>query len=562
MHTSDGRRRTSSLRTLLGAAAVLALGLAGTHAIAGPPEGDGTYEDMIELFEEFLEWRDLELDVNATPDFGPAAVERRREEINQFQRQLETMDVASWDRAKQVEYLAARSHMDRAEFILHVTQPWKRDPAFYVIPLQRIAYTDVPARGADLERLREQLRAVPDTLAAAKSNLADVAADFALRAVYTLSQSDGVGLGHPYRDLPPAGTMGWYEDLLERVERQQPELVDAARAARNAVRDFHGWLVENEENFTSPNGVGEKMLDWFVWHVEYLPYTSEEMLRLAHRELQRTRSFMYLEQHSNRDLPKIELPRSREEYEERLAAVDRRIKDWIREQEIITIPDYIPNDWREMGFNVPFIERPQGPNFWEHVQFRDPSPDHLHAVIPGHRFDAHLERHLVGDHPIRKLGYGPRREGWGVYLEEMAIPAGLFDDQPRVRELIYVFSLWRAARTIGDIHNQRNDWTVAETHEYWLDSVPWMDEGVAHNYSYLRASPGHGLQYTIGAVEMYRLLSDRQHQLGEDFVLKEFHDDFMLKGRLPLSLIRYEMTGYDDDVSRFWDRVRVTDALR
>jgi hypothetical protein len=562
MNTSTGRRRRSGLGICWGAAAALALGLAVGPAVGGPPDGDGTYEDMIALFEEFLAWHDLEPTADGIPDYSPAAVKRRRGDIDRFQRRLETMGVAGWDRAKQVEYLAARSHMDRAEFILHVTQPWQRDPVFYVIPIQRIAFTDVPAQGDNLERLRARLRAVPETIAAARSNLTDVAADFAFRAIYNLSQSDGVGLGHPYRDVPPDGTIGWYADLLERVERDQPELVDDARAAGQAVREFHAWLVENEKNFTSPNGVGEKMLDWFVWHVEYLPYTSQEMLRLAHRELQRTRSFMYFEQHSNRKLPEIELPRTREEYHERLAAVDRRIKEWIHEHEIITIPDYIPDDWQEMGFNVPFTDRPQGPNFWEHVQFRDPSPDHLHAVIPGHRFDAMLERHLVGHHPIRKLGYGPRREGYAVYLEEMPIPGGLFDDQPRVRELIYVFSLWRAARTIGDIHNQRNDWTVRETHDYWLDSTPWMDEGVAHNYSYLRASPGHGLQYTIGAIEMYRLLSDRQHQLGKDFVLKEFHDDFMSKGRLPLSLIRYEMTGFDDDVNRFWARERVTDALK
>ena len=43
-------------------------------------------------------------------------------------------------------------------------------------------------------------------------------------------------------------------------------------------------------------------------------------------------------------------------------------------------------------------------------------------------------------------------------------------------------------------------------------------------------------------------------QLGDDFVLKEFHDEVMSKGKIPVALIRYEMTGYDDVVQDFWDR--------
>ena len=67
---------------------------------------------------------------------------------------------------------------------------------------------------------------------------------------------------------------------------------------------------------------------------------------------------------------------------------DRLLRNWIRQESFISIPDYIPSGWRETGYNVPWIERAAPPNFWEQIQYRDPSPDHLHAVIPGHRYDA------------------------------------------------------------------------------------------------------------------------------------------------------------------------------
>lgn len=53
---------------------------------------------------------------------------------------------------------------------------------------------------------------------------------------------------------------------------------------------------------------------------------------------------------------------------------------------------------------------------------------------------------------------------------------------------------------------------------------------------------------------MQQLLADRKRQLGDDFLLKDFHDTFMAAGRLPMSLIRWEMTGLDDEVRDLWTR--------
>ena len=53
---------------------------------------------------------------------------------------------------------------------------------------------------------------------------------------------------------------------------------------------------------------------------------------------------------------------------------------------------------------------------------------------------------------------------------------------------------------------------------------------------------------------MRGLLADARIQKGTAFKLKEFHDDIMARGRLPISLLRWEMTGLDDEVKRFWER--------
>jgi len=523
----------------------------------GEPSGSGTYEEFVALVDEFMDWRTPQV-ADAALDYGPAAIRGRKREMRDYQKKLADMNVVAWTKEQKVDYLVARAYFDEQDFIYNVTTPWTRDPHFYSAGLFQTAFTELPAEGETLETLKAELAAAPKVLSAAKKNLTNVAGDLADFALFNMQNSDGVNHMHPYRETPPDGTIGWYEDLLARAKEEQPDLVPEVEAALAALKDYRDWLKENRESFTAPNGVGEKYLDWYLKHVKMLPYTSKEVEVLAEMEKDRLLAFLALEEHRNRDLPKIELPTTREEYQKRLAETDKMIRDFIEEEEFISVPDYIPSDWRELGYNVPFIKRKIPPNFWEQVQFRDPTPDHLHAVIPGHRYDGLVEKKL--NHPIRRESFGDRREGYAVYLEEAALQAGLLDDKPRTRELIYVFGLWRAVRTIGDVRNQTNEYTQPETMEYWLEWTPYLDEGVARKYSYLRPTPAHTLHYTMGALQMRKLLADRKHQLGDKFVLKEFHDSLMERGRIPMALIRYEMTGYTDDIAPIWDRTPLSEV--
>ena len=515
------------------------------------PDGDGTYDQLVGLFQGLQAWEQAQA-AEAMPDYGPSAIARRRAELRRMRERMRQMGVRRWPVAERVDYLTVRAELDQQEFILEVTRPWSRNPAHYVEPLRELAFTELPAEGDDLAGLQRRLRAIPELLVAARENLTEVAADYADFAIRSLTLSDGVENGYPYRENPPAGVIGWFEDLYSRAAAQ-PVVRDDIAAALVAIRGFHRWLVDNRSGMTGMNGVGAEALDWFVHNALLLPHTSAEMVILAERELERLWAFHALERHRNRELPELEIAQTRADYQEKLAGTDHLLRNWIRQEGFISIPEYIPADWREMGYNVPWIVRATPPNFWEQVQFRDPSPDHLHAVIPGHRFDAHMAAN--NPHPIRgTVNFGARWQGWAVYLEEAALQAGALEARPRTRELIYIFGIWRAARTLGDIYNQWNEMTAAETSEYWMDITPMLDPDVARKYAYLRPEPGHGLEYTIGNIQMFRLLGRRKHQLGDAFVLRDFHDEFMSKGRIPIALIRYEMTGYDKDVNAFWQR--------
>ena len=554
------RHRTSSWLAAC-ACAVLVTGQVVHAAPSAAPQGKGEYPDFVALFDEFRATRlpsawNANFNDPATPDhglvdYGPAAMSARLATLARLRERLDDMNVAAWPREQQSEYLAVRASFDQQEFLLRVSRPWARDPGFYVDQLQRFAFTTLPAEGARLERLRQELEAVPRIVAAAQATLGDVATDYAKLALHNLRSPDGVGHGHPYRAVPPAGVIGWYEDLLGRARSTQPALVPAVEQALASVREFDGWLDRRMPEFRGKAGVGRARYDWYLKHAKLIPHTADELLLLSQQEWERVTGWYAIARHRNRGLPELEPSPTAEEYTRRIAAADRNIREFLVREQILTIPSYVG----ELDTNAPFIQRPGGLNFWEHVQFRDPHPDHLHAVIPGHRFDGLVEDN--NPHPVRgRLMDGVRAEGWGVYLEEAMMQAGVVADRPRVDELIYLFGIFRAARVPADVGMQRNEMTVEQAVRYMRERTPFLDEDVARVDAeiYLRRPPGYGIGYTVGYLQMRKLLADRRWQLGERFVLRDFHDDFLSRGRLPMSLLRWEMTGLDDEVRRLWSR--------
>lgn len=533
------------------------------------PSDRGDYRQLVELLDEFLAFRDPQGQqprqiirdvagqaIDPVADYSQQNIAWQSEQMRQFQARMDRLDVASWTQAQQVDYLAVRSRLDQYQFILQRTRPWARDPGFYVDRMLRVTFTDLPLEGEALDTFLQQIRAIPVLVAEARKHLDDVAADYADLAIHNLGTSDGVGHGYPYRAQPPAGVLGWYDDLVGRAASQQPGLLDDIRAARASVQQFDAWLKQQRPGWTAVAGVGEAAFDWYLKHVKLMPWTSAEIVLLGQRELDRLWADYALERHRNRALPELEPAASAEEYQQRIEATDKRIREFLEQQSIITVPD----DIGELDTNAPWIVRPSGRNFWEEIQYRDPSPDHLHAVIPGHRFDGLLADRI--DHPVRgKIYSAARVEGWATYLEEAMMQAGLFDELPRVRELIQIFGIFRAARVPADVWLQTRQMDVEQVIAYWLPRVPFLDANVARVDAeiYLRRPPGYGIGYTIGSLQMQRLLADCKRLQGDDFDLKAFHDTLMASGRLPLSLLRWEMTGLDDEVRQFWKREPMPD---
>jgi uncharacterized protein (DUF885 family) len=139
------------------------------------------------------------------------------------------------------------------------------------------------------------------------------------------------------------------------------------------------------------------------------------------------------------------------------------------------------------------------------------------------------------------------------------LQAGLFDQRPRARELIYVLVAQRAARALGDLRLHANQATIEEAAAFACANTPrnWlrMDGTLVRweQHLYLQ-QPGYGTSYLIGKMQIERILAARRQQLGDAFTMTEFMEEFDRSGLIPASLIEWELTGKKPTHLQFTNR--------
>jgi uncharacterized protein (DUF885 family) len=119
--------------------------------------------------------------------------------------------------------------------------------------------------------------------------------------------------------------------------------------------------------------------------------------------------------------------------------------------------------------------------------------------------------------------------------------------------MIYWLVAWRAARALGDLRMASNEFTYDRAMKYEADETPrgWLREGshtVFEEQALYLEQPTYGTSYMMGKLEAEQLLSDYAKKMGTAFSMRHFMDDFTAVGLIPTSLVRWQMTGLDNDI--------------
>ena len=511
------------------------------------------YPELLALYEEFRAFVPPPM-VKGVPDYSPDAMARHYAGLKIFEARLRAIDDSGWPIARRVDYMVVLAEMRGLEFQHRVVQPWKHDPAFYSTtnlgfgPKMHgaLAIPKLPLAADELAAFKARLEAVPEALRAARVNLTDPRGDLARLGIAQKQVEVNV-----------------YGELAARAAKVQPALVAPAKRAQAAAAGFKVWLESIEAGLPAHGGVGRENYAWYLKNVLLLPYTPEEIAVIGEREYQRQIAFLKIEEHRNRSIAMPEPVQTRAEFDVKRKVEDEDLLKFLRDGDWMTIPDYVRHDPEEGPYQFPFEKDPSKPglfdpplhlHFFFQAEFRDGRPLRAHN-LPGHAFDA-LQA-ARDTRPVRgasRLFFvnGLRNEGWAFYLEEMILQAGMLEDRPKTREIDYILGAKRAARILPELKMQANEWTWKEANASLIVRTPkWMEAGDAVAQFdielYLR-QPGYGIGYYIGKVELEKLLADVAMQEGEKFDIKSFHDRFRAAGSIPISLIRWEMTGRDDEI--------------
>jgi len=509
------------------------------------------YQELVELFND---WRDFENPprLNEAPDYTAERFKKDHSTFNDLQNRLAEIAIDDWPIPYQVDWHVVRAEMNGYDFNYRVLRPWRRDPAYYQTVW--MYQSDVPAHegptnhailefwtyvfplsNAEEMRIINDLKVIPSLLEQARGNLTGNARDLWVAGIENFKQQ--------VVDLNKIA-----EKLKLSIDKDA--LSVSLENAMAATESFIIWLEEQAPDKTGPSGIGKENYTWYQQNVHLLPLTWEDEVRLLQRELDRAWTSLKLEEHNNIDLPPMYAANTPEEFAQLTEKGVQRFMDFLSDKEIMPIKSNMEPALREhMGQFVPEDQR----NFFAIGMHYDPLPLYSHFV---HWFDLAQVRDEPHESPIRRGAllyniFDSKNEGIATGVEEMFMHAGLYEDSPRSREIVWIMIAQRAARGLGSLYAHANEMTMAEagqvhvkwTPRGWMNREPHLLQFEQHLY--LR-QPGYGTCYITGKYLIEKLITEWAKQLeeqGKPFVMKDFFRAFNDAGNIPVELVRWQMTG-------------------
>lgn len=532
-----------------------------TPAIAQAQSG---HAQLVSLFADWRAFVHPQI-VRGVPDYSAAAMAAKAAGLASFQARLKAIDPSGWSVVDRDDYRMVEAEMNGLDFFLRVLKPWARDPGFYQTIFAEMS--DVPAHEgpsaepnidlfkykwplskADDAKLATLLNTVPATLDEAKRNLAESQA----HDLWAYGDRAFNEQAEALADLETGKLQ--LNDLEGRrtvsLAGASPRLRTAVHDARVATEQFAVWIRSEAPKRTGPSGIGKDNYNWYLKHVLLSPYDYDQQVTILERELDRALASLRLEETRNRNVPPIALLNDPAAYRRMAEAREARFYDLLTGAGFIPDRPYYKSAlFGQLGDYTP----PEQRNFFTNVTALDPLP------LSSHQFHwVELARLKNEPHPspIRQTPplfniYADRSEGFATAMEEILMQAGLYDNEPHGRELVWIMLANRAARGLASLRVQANQLDLAQAGKFHARWTPrgWSDPNSRlvgfEQLLYLR-QPGYGPSYIIGKVQMDELLAIQSHAAeieGRPFVLSDAMGRILSAGIMQPSLIRYEVGG-------------------
>ena len=508
------------------------------------------YQELVEFFHQWREFQKPKIK-DGVPDYTVASMKQQHEELKSWQQQLHNFDTTGWSVKQQVDWYILFAEMNGLDFDHRVLRTWERDPAFYKtvwmdrsdVPAHEgpthAAIVDIwkyqfPLNTENKEKLIQALRVIKPLNDQAKINLTGNAKDLWIAGIRDIRSQRS--------DLESILSLPGVSD--------HADLSAVVNEAIQSTNDLATWLEKESASKTGPSGIGKENYTWYLQNVHLVPLTWEDEVLLLRRELARAWTALKLEEHRNRNLPELKPADTPEAFTALAERSAKNFLNFLEKDEIVTVKDYFEPALREhLGSFVPAEKR----NFFIITLHHDPRPlySHFYHWFELAQMDNEPHASEIRKGPLLYNIFDSRNEGTATAVEEMFMQSGLYNDDPRVREIVYIMIAQRAARGLGSLYAHANELTMEEAGKIHSEYTPrgWMKTEkellIFEQHLYLR-QPGYGTSYITGKYLLEGAMAEfakRKESQQQPFRVKEFFDQLNAIGCIPTSLGHWEMTG-------------------
>ena len=182
-------------------------------------------------------------------------------------------------------------------------------------------------------------------------------------------------------------------------------------------------------------------------------------------------------------------------------------------------------------------------NYWVNTYRLDRRPLYvltaltLHEAVPGHHLQISLAKEMVDVAKFRNRTYiSAFGEGWGLYSEYLGIEAGMYEN-PYHNFGRLTYEMWRACRLVVDTGMHTQGWSRAQAIDFLASNTALSLHNVTTEIDRYISWPGQALSYKMGELTIKRLRNEAEQALGKNFDLRDFHDQLLKHGSMPLSMM-------------------------
>ncbi len=488
------------------------------------------------------------------PDFSPAGVARARRRRDELLERWRGLDPTGWAVTDQVDHRLLGSVLARVTWELDVLESWRRDPLFHVHQALN-PYFDLllPRPPFDDRRASDIVAALANVPHAVEQAIASLDRPAAPLTAAALEQLDGLG------DRLGESVMALNDELPGAHRGPLLEGVAPARAALARLDSFLAGL----HGLPDAVSVGKEAFVWFLRNVALMDESPDELVRGARQEWDRAVVWEAVAKHRAASVPVPPILASAGEQVAAEAAAEEQVRAFyddggflsqpasLRHYLIAEIPAYLAplrflgvcddlTDEHRLDQDGVSYTLPPGPElpYFYAANARDTRAGIAHE-------GAHYQQLAMAnahDDPVRRRYYdsGPN-EGIAFYNEEYLLQAGLFDDAPHTRAVIWNFARLRALRVEADVSLAVGTMNLDQAVDFFVRRVP-MDHSTAFEEScFYAGNPGLALSYQTGKLQLISLVAAAVEAEGADFSLRRTHDALWRNGNVPFALLRWEL---------------------